>query len=209
MENPYYGLQVHTEPTSRPVTLREVKSHLRLLGNDADDEYLDNLIRTATEFVETKTLRTLIPTTYIMSIDQFPYNIATRNIPHDHKRGAIILPRNPVISLDLFTYVDDEGNVNSITNAILDINQIPARVVPARNEVFPFADYYGLSSVKLRFTAGYANGNYPYLARQAIMYMVSHFYELREPVNVGNIVTDVPMTIKTLLNRLKVTGFVR
>lgn len=202
-----YGIKVVTPSVSRPVSVSDAKRHMRIIGLDGDDEYIDFCIRAATEYVESKTFHTLCPTTYLMTTDQFPFNIFNRNIPYDHRRNSIMLPRNPVTAVTNFEYTDNDGNTNLITDYILSTNIQPARIVPQRGNVFPFADYYGLEAVRITFTAGYANDNYPYLGRQAILLMTAHMYEIREPLS-EKAYAKVPMSIDTLINKLKIHGFV-
>jgi uncharacterized phiE125 gp8 family phage protein len=64
------GLSVTTAPTSEPITRDEAKSFLRVDISD-DDTLIDNLIQSAREFCEEYTGRTLINTTYKLSLDGF------------------------------------------------------------------------------------------------------------------------------------------
>ena len=202
-----YGLKVLTPPVSQPVTVADAMAHMRIVGYDADDMYIDYCIRAATEFIEQSTSHTLTPTQYLYTCDQFPFDITTRSVPYDYRRNAILLPRNPVITVDEFAYTDNDGDTQLITDYVMSNVQIPCRIVPARGSVFPFADYYGLDSVRIKFTAGYVNDDYPYLARQAVLFMVSHLYENREPVS-EKTANQIPFALKHLINKLKLSGFV-
>jgi uncharacterized phiE125 gp8 family phage protein len=203
-----YGLKIETQPASQPVSVADAKSHMRIVGFDADDTYIDLCIRAATEFVEKSTNHTLIPTQYLFVLDQFPFNIYNRNVPYDHRRNAIVLPRNPVISVDEFEYTDNDGNDNLITDYILSKVITPARIVPARGEIFPFADYYGLEAIRIKFTAGYANGDYTYLAGQCILHMVAHMYENRQPIT-DKSYSHIPFTVQSMMRKLKLSGFLQ
>lgn len=71
------------DPTAEPVTLAEMKAHLRVEDN-SDDDLITSLLVAAREFVETETVTQLMPATYQMVLDGFP-----------GANGAIKLPRPP------------------------------------------------------------------------------------------------------------------
>lgn len=52
------------EPEIDPVTVAELKSHLRI-EHEIEDTYLQNLIRTATEYIENELQQALIQRTYV------------------------------------------------------------------------------------------------------------------------------------------------
>jgi len=56
-----------TQPTFEPVTLNELKLHLKLSGN-AEDSYLESLITAAREFLETYTQRSWCKKNYKMVV---------------------------------------------------------------------------------------------------------------------------------------------
>jgi uncharacterized phiE125 gp8 family phage protein len=61
----------------------------------------------------------------------------------------------------------------------------------------------GLSAlgIEIAFTAGYGNvaSAVPAPLRQALLLLVAHWYEHREPVHIGGAVVAVPDTIASLL----------
>ena len=61
---------------------------------------------------------------------------------------------------------------------------------------------------KIEFTAGVTSpaAVSPTLIH-AVRLLVAHFYELRTPVNVGNIVNDIPFGLRHLLESQRVSGW--
>jgi uncharacterized phiE125 gp8 family phage protein len=55
--------------------------------------------------------------------------------------------------------------------------------------------------VTVRFVAGYGAtaAAVPFGLKAAIKMLVAHWYARREPVNIGNLVTPIPLTIDSLL----------
>ena len=58
-----------------------------------------------------------------------------------------------------------------------------------------------INGVKITFTAGYgdAAGDVPEPLRQALLLLVAHWYERREPVVLGETAIQVPETVQSLL----------
>ena len=57
-------------PTTQPVTLMEVKRHIRLDIND-DDDYVQNLVKRAVAWCENYTRRAFITQTWELKLDEF------------------------------------------------------------------------------------------------------------------------------------------
>ena len=76
----------------------------------------------------------------------------------------------------------------------------PARICPAYNKVWPSVRGDTYNSVVVTFAAGYgAAANVPVTYKHAILLLTQHWYENREPVNIGNIVNQLPFTIQSLM----------
>ena len=71
-------------PTSEPVTLAELKLHLRVEDN-TDDDLITEIGKAARLWVEKATGRQLMPATWQMTLDSFPGG-----------DGIILLPRPPI-----------------------------------------------------------------------------------------------------------------
>lgn len=210
-----YGLQRVRRPSVAPVTVAEFKQHSRILGRDGEDDYIRGLLLKATEWIEDQTGTAFITTPYVMALDQFPYYIVNRVIPSDYKKSAIILPKQP-LAADLITidYLDNQENTITLTEVSKQLRvariSIPPRVLPAFGNTWPYANVYGVDSVKIYFSAGYGTSGVasPWIARHTITLLTAHWYENREPVNIGNIVNPIPYTLQMGINKLKQTDFV-
>lgn len=86
-------LTLVTGPTVEPVTLTDVKAHLRLTGT-ADDLWLARAVRAARARVETVTGRQLLQATYELSLDAPP------------TEAWVILPRPPLLAITHVKYLD-------------------------------------------------------------------------------------------------------
>lgn len=186
------SLTLVTAPTSEPVTLSEAKAHLRV-DFDEDDALIRNLIVAATDWVEGQTKRALITQTWDYSIDWgWPYRNA---MPY------IRLPLNPVASVTSITYVDGNSPNPTLTTAEYEVTlrQHGSFIVPA----------YGVSwdtprsvpsAIVVRFVAGESSAPQP--LKQAILILIAHWYEKREPTlgGIGVATVEIPLTVESLIS---------
>lgn len=194
----YRSLKRLAEPAVEPVTLAEMKTHLRL-EHDADDSLLSAIITAAREWCEEYCERTLIHTQWQMTLDGFPM--------------AIRLPRPPMATAAGFTTVtiSYETDTGVLTNIPADQFRVyrgetPGVLRPTYNGSWPShrLDY---GSVSVTWHGGYgADGSaVPRRVRSAIMLLGTHLYEQRSAVLVGQGWTQTPLafSLTALLDSLK------
>lgn len=191
-------LVLQTAPTSEPVTTAEAKTHLRVTTSD-DDTYIGTLITVARKHVETITGRALINQTWDYFLDNFP--------PGD--KIVIPLPRLSSVTSVKYTDKDNVQTVFSSGSYIVDTNNEPGQIVLAYGESWPTFTPRPINAVEIRFVAGYGSGaaNVPEGVKQAMLLLIAHWYENREPINIGNIVTEIPETANALLWPYRVLQF--
>lgn len=195
------GLATVTPPASDPLSLAEAKAHLRVTSSD-EDGLIAGYILAAREFVENDTHRRLITQTLDYTIDdRWPCVMA-----RGYYRTRIELPVQPVASVTSITYVDSSG-----VSQTLAADQY---VVRTDGPVPYIEQAYGASwpsvrcqpaAITVRFVAGTDSSEVPNPLVQAIRLLVSHQYENREPVNIGNIVTPIDFAIEAFLSPYRFT----
>ena len=144
------SLTLVTAPAIEPVTVAELKAHLKIedVVNDEDAEMAD-WIRSAREYGEQCTHRAFLTQTWDDARSHFPYD-----------DDPIWLPLAPLLSVTSIKYVDPDG-VTQTWNASLYTVDAPSGPTARRGCVVPnYAQYYpvireGLRSVTIRFVAGY------------------------------------------------------
>lgn len=199
-------------PAIEPVTLDEAKAQLRVNTTD-DDDYITSLIAVAREDCEMYVGRAFLPQTWDFIIDTFPVwgGFANRWVRDQGAHstvffpGSVIvpieIPRPPLISITSVQYINpNSGALVTLDPSLYKVaTGTPGRIAPVFGQTWP-VPRFEMDAVQIRFVAGYAS---PSLlsarAKQAIKLLLAHYYENREPVNVGNIVSEIPFGIQRLL----------
>lgn len=199
-----YGLVELTRNSTSPMSANEAKSHLRIIGNDGDPEYIQTLIDTAEAMVEEWTMIVLRRKQYVVTYPSFM--TTQRNMQ------TIYLPRNPVVSVDSFTMLDINNDPQIVTNSQLRTSLWPARLQPLAGQFWPLSKYRTMESIRVEFTAGFQAGSKDprYMkSKLAMRYLLSHMYENREFViaDSGAVPYALPYSLKELINSLRYGGF--
>ncbi len=189
-----------TPPALLPVSLAEAKAHLRV-EVDQDNALIGSLIQAATEYAKNFTHRAFITETWNDTRDEFPCGRYER----------IVLPYPPVSSITSITYTATDGTSTTWDSSLYTTSlptgphAAPAEIEPIYGGYYPYTREV-INAVRIRFVCGYgANGGYvPDAIKAAIRLLVAHWYDRREPVNVGNLVTTIPLAVDSLLWPFKV-----
>lgn len=185
------------DATLEPVTTSQAKAHMRITDT-AEDSYIESLITAARQHAEHLTERAFITQTWTMTLDRFPDYF-----------GDIRLPKPLLISVSSITYVDLEGTTQTLSSSLyeVDARSQPGRIRPAYGQAWP-STREQLNAVTITYTAGYGAtaASVPTAIKQAIMIVVAHWFEHREPVITGTIVAEVPMSATALLGPYRVAN---
>jgi uncharacterized phiE125 gp8 family phage protein len=187
------GLQQTTAPTSEPLTLTEVKNHLRIDNTDSDDE-LTLLLAAARSHVETRTNRQLMQATYELTLDRWPSS------------GVLTLRMPPLSSVTSVVYYDENGSSQTFSsdNYHVDTATEPGRVVLEDGESWPNLDIRP-AAVTVTYIAGQASSDdVPDAAKLATLQLLAHWFENREAVAFGGNPTELPHAIEALINQVRV-----
>jgi len=153
------------DPTSEPLTVEEVKDHLRIDGNDSDAE-LSNLIKEARDYVEGVTGRALITQTYELKMDDLSLNIK--------------VPRPPLQSVTSISYqdTDDASQTLGAANYTVDTSSHPGRIVQSATGTYPDT-YNDIDAVTITYVAGYGDADdVPGIFKRAMKLYIEKMYDM-------------------------------
>jgi uncharacterized phiE125 gp8 family phage protein len=200
-----------TDAESEPVTLAEAQAFLRV-DSDDDAALIETLITTARQVVEDFTGRALISQEWQLVVSEWPsYCSALRQIMSVEQQRTIVLDRSPLISVETLKYYPASGaaqaTLSSTTYHVMT-GPTPGLVILKSTEDWP--DIFDRpDAVEVNFTAGYADADaVPKPLRQCVLLLLSHLYENRGAINIGNIVNELPFSLKFLLEAQRVGGHI-
>lgn len=180
-------------PASDPVvTTADARAHCHV-AHTGHDAYLAGLVAAAAAWLEGPTGwlgRSLLTRTLRQDMPGFP--VLSGYTPLSLRAG-------PVTAVTSVTYVDDGNAVQTLPGA--DYFLVPGGDALMFVEGFcPPATYVRPDAVRVTYTAGYADAAaIPPPIRHAILLLVSHWYENREAVTIGQAPAALPMAVEALL----------
>lgn len=192
------ALQVITPPATTPVTLAQLKKHLRVTFDD-DDAIIEIYNKAATGAAEQFMGRALIDQVVEFTLDSFPTD-----------ELAIQLPWPKIIELVGVFYSDGDGNEIEmpVDDYYVDRVNEPGWISPVTSS-WP-ATLDAINAVRIRYRAGYLNSdsppveNVPSEIKAAIMLTAGSLYAHRETIVVGQSAVLIPWGAEQLLRPYKI-----
>lgn len=179
-----------TAPNEEPFTVQEAKDHLRESGS-SQDGLIGSLLSAAREYSETFTRRRLIKQTWRLSIDRFPCDYSS----------PIRIPFPPLLAVNSVKYTDLAGAEQTLAPSqyTVDLGSTPGKIDRAYMAIWPLTRCIP-NAVRIEFDCGYGDPEQvPAGIKAAMKLAIGHWYENREAVNVGNITTELPLAVESLL----------
>ncbi|WP_428410015.1 head-tail connector protein [Hyphococcus sp.] len=181
------SLTLLSPPAAEPVTLAELKAHLRVTHSDEDTAVTGFLVA-AVRAVEARGGLALMPQQWRLTLDAVP-------------EDTVFLPLSPVSAIDDIAVIDGAGDPQAVPASLYDavLGKTP-RIRPAGPWPLPAPSVGG---VRIDFTAGYADaGAVPEELKLAVKILAAAFYENREAAGEARIYT-VPQTVDALIAPFK------
>jgi uncharacterized phiE125 gp8 family phage protein len=178
--------RVIDSPESEPVTLEEVKTHLRIDGSD-EDSYLTSLIVVARTICEAYAGLSFLTQTRVVKLDKLC--------------GDVILPYGPVQSVSDFIYLDGDGTEQAIASDTYTLDTQSGLTKIRVTENWPDTNRT-LNNVAITYVAGYET--VPEVIKHAIKMQVATLYENRQDEVVGQVGHMIGWSSQALLDTVKV-----
>lgn len=159
-----------TAPSAEPITTAEGKAFLRV-DHSTQDDLIDDLIAAARQRIEADTGRSLITTTWDLTVDAFPAD------------RVITLPRLPLVSVTSVTSYDADDTAATFSSGDYRVDTAQGRIALDDNADWP-TDLRTRSAVVIRFVAGYgaSGANVPQPLRLALYQLLAHTFEQADPI---------------------------
>lgn len=176
------GIKLITAPTDTPISLVEARAQCTI---DADitafDVMLQLYIAASVKTCEHRTGRKLMPQTWELALDAFPFN-------------EIELPFAPVKEIVSVKYLDSDGIEQTIGNVnySLDNYSLKNWLLPGYEFDWP-ETLNAANAVKIQFIAGYDSAALvPDNLKLWLLLAVATYFKNRESVITGTIVDELP-----------------
>lgn len=186
---------------TRPVSLEAAKRYLRILSNDFDLEVeaaLDAAVQTidldddgfgGLDFP-------LMRQTWAMELSGFP--------------GVIALPFQRVSEIVSISYFPADGETQTLAPELYHLVKNVRRewrVVLANGGAWPSVAIRP-DAVRVEFRAGFETpADIPADLKQAILFLLGHYYENRSAVITGTIAQELPMAVNSILAKYRRIAF--
>lgn len=190
------ALKIYSQPAVEPVTIEEVKLHLRI-DHSTEDLNLWGYVQAARVHVEKVLRQALITQTWDLTMDEFP------------AEDYIEVPLPPLASVTSITYIDEDGDSHTFSSAsyFVDTQSMPGRIVLNDGYSWPADSLRAANGVTVRYVCGYG-ANYTYVPanfRAAVLLLTGHLYENREATSSN--VYELPLGVRQLLGTDRVFTF--
>lgn len=184
-----------TAPTSEPVSLDDVRLHLRLTDDTTEDPLLTSLIERARLYWESWSGRSLAPQTREAHRSAWPGG------------DYFELPDPPLTSVTSLKYLNSAGTettMTSTTQYLVDADSDVGRIVLPYGVNWPSFTAYPIRPIRVRYVCGYTT--LPEPIKHALLLTIGHWYEHREDVTemVGGSLAVIPDGAKALMAQYKV-----
>jgi uncharacterized phiE125 gp8 family phage protein len=166
--------EVTSGPISEPITTQEAKDWLKV-DTDVEDAIIAGLIKSARIYAEKYTGRALFAQTVKQYYDYWP------------AKGCIELSLPPVQSVEEITYIDSNGDTQTLDAAdyTVDLVSRPARVCINPDKSWPVLGDYP-NAVTVEYEAGAATtAEIPDTIKTGMLLLIAFLYENREDIPIS------------------------
>lgn len=187
------ALQLRTGPAVEPISLEETKSFMRIDGSD-DDILINSLIAAARIYIETTMGLIMISESWSYYIDKWP------------NKSVIYMPLSPIISVDEIRIHSSPSSYETLEaehyQADIYSNHPRIKILNTPSTT-PLAS--SLNQIEIQITAGFGDqiSDVPSDLKQAMLMLVTHWFEKREPIGYGGTFVKVPVAIEAILSNYK------
>lgn len=183
------ALVLTSGPALEPISLAEAKAHLRIDGT-FEDALIQSLIITSRLHIEAALGLALITQGWSLYLDRWP------------RSARIVIPMRPVSAISavrLWTMGDTSESVPT-SNLLLDNHSASARIL-WRGASPPPEPLRPVNGIEIAMALGFGAtpADVPPTIRHALLLLVAHWYENREPVEIGATSTAIPSMVAELL----------
>lgn len=182
-------LVMTSPPGVEPVTVADAKAHMRI-DHDSEDVLIASLVLTSRLHIETALSLALITQSWMITLDRWP-------------QGPIVeLPLAPLQSVTNVRVRDAAGNTATVpdTAYLVDMASRPPSIV-WNNAPRPVPGT-AANGIEIDISVGFGDDatSVPAPLKHAILMLTAHWYEHRDPGEIGSETARIPDAVSSLIN---------
>lgn len=192
---------------AEPVSLDEIKTHLRLdVSETGEDDYLESLITASRRAIEKKIRRSVLGGDAVLTLPGFPPNLP---LPAVTKPAHVVidLPGGVIAAVASITYYDGSNSQQTLAagSYVASLTTIPAKLAPVG--CWPIS-FCRPDAVTINYTEAALDDDDLSIAAQIIKLTVGTWYRNREhtQVDARGTPTEIPGTAAWLIDTLSIEG---
>lgn len=182
------ALVLTSGPAVEPVTVADAKTHMRIDAS-AEDVLLGSLILTSRLHIEAALGLALINQAWMLVLDRWPGD------------GIVEIPIAPLQAITAVRVRDTAGTpvVVQSTSYLIDIASKPPRLV--WNNAAPPVPGRFANGLEIDLSAGFgaSAASVPAPLKHAILMLTAHWYEYRDPIEIGSTTARIPDAVTDLI----------
>ncbi len=194
------NLHLTTAPKQEPVTVDQLRGHLRVDAND-EDEYLNTIIIPSAR----RSVERALGQVFITQTWEWYWDGGWPGV------GVLEFPIGPVLSVNSVKYLDVDGveTTWAASNYTVAIKGPIQRLWLNESVVWPTVQRQTPEVAWVDFQAGYGpdKDDVPAGVKHLVLLMAEHVYEHRGPVRTGTFVIKVPHTLDYLVDQCRTLDF--
>jgi uncharacterized phiE125 gp8 family phage protein len=185
----YMALVLTSGPAVEPVSVADAKTHLRIDGT-AEDILIASLLLTSRLHIETALGLALINQSWMLVLDRWP------------QCGTVEIPIAPLQAVTAVRVRNAAGVATTVppTSYLVDIASKPPRLI-WNNNWAPSSPGQVANGIEIDVTAGFGAmaASVPAPLKHAILLLSAHWYEHRDPVEIGSTTARIPEAVADLI----------
>lgn len=174
-------------PLIEPITVAQAKAHLRI-DTTAEDILIASLILTSRLHIEAALGLALITQYWQLQLNAFP------------PANALTLPLYPVSAITAVRTIAADGTITTLSPSATALDAGPPARVVCTGLNWPAVTAVA-NGISISFVAGFGASAdaVPAPIRQAMLLLVAHWYEHRDPIEIGEPGSAIPKAVSDLL----------
>lgn len=189
-----YSIKRLTNPTFEAVNIEKARAQCNVSHRE-DDQFLKSCILAAQAYIEKALECCIAESNWLLTLDRFPAS----NAP-------LPIPLWPVQEVTAIRYVDTAGadqTLNTETQTTQPASEGRFQLCNVDWEAWPICKH-NPNSVEIEFTAGWeSREKIPPQITHAILMLVSHWYENRESVIIGQTSKEIEFATTALIESVR------